>query len=111
MNDNYHMNLRPGFSDDQPQVVSIHKPSITFSGQYESRTCKSGVAWPTRARKINLARKYSGWNTYTGRVENHEIQVTGRTRREAVKRLRVEFSRMGMPTRPDVYTDLLVVKN
>jgi hypothetical protein len=46
---------------------------------------------------------------YTGRVAHTTIHATGRTKREAVKRLRHAFRVAGIVTIPDPFTDLLYV--
>jgi hypothetical protein len=54
-------------------------------------------------------RKHTQSNQYIGRVGGRVLQAGGRTKREAVKRLRLAFARIGVQTIPEALTDLLEV--
>jgi hypothetical protein len=56
-----------------------------------------------------LKRKFCQDNVYQGRVGDKVIIKGGRTRREATKRLRIAFSRLGVQTQPSAIVDLLEV--
>ncbi len=56
-----------------------------------------------------LAAKYKPSVMYYGRVGELQLRAEGRTKREAVKRLRKEFAKSGVSTRPDSFVDLLEV--
>jgi hypothetical protein len=42
--------------------------------------------------------KYKNWIDYEGRVGNTRMRAKGRTKREAIKRLRTMFANAGHPT-------------
>jgi hypothetical protein len=56
-----------------------------------------------------LKRKFQAGNPYIGTVGGTTLRATGRTKREAVVRLRRMFASAGLPTKPDALTDLLSV--
>src|SRR5579864_9554059 len=56
-----------------------------------------------------LKRKYTKPSPYIGVVGGTQIRAEGRTKREAVKRLRRAFLNQGIQTIPDGHWDLLEV--
>lgn len=56
-----------------------------------------------------MKRKFTSPSKYFGQVRDTRILAEGRTKREAVKRLRIAFSNQGIQTIPDGQTDLLTV--
>lgn len=55
------------------------------------------------------SRKFFAGNKYQGTVGNKSLIVFGRTKREAVKRMRKAFLELGMPTMPTPLEDKLEV--
>jgi hypothetical protein len=54
--------------------------------------------------------KYKGAHEYIGRVGRKAVHALGRTKREAVRRIRLIFARAGIQTQPDAITDLLQIE-
>lgn len=51
--------------------------------------------------------KYKGETLYQAEVKGIIAQATGRSKREAVKRIRAKFLEKGISTRPSMIVDLL----
>jgi hypothetical protein len=56
-----------------------------------------------------MKRKFSIENKYEGNVGVQCIFVTAKTKREAEKKLRLQFLLAGIKTQPDPMTDLLTI--
>ena len=126
--DGYHMSIRPGFTArDEMAMPQARNQDNLAERQLANKLRRDAhkKVWPETLtsistigrldgdlrQRIKYARKFSGENTYTGQVLGHVIQTTGRTKREAVKRLRLLFANAGIRTQPTPFEDLLEVSH